>query len=324
MVRVQHIPYPKIGTISARDAAGPWIAAEKIHGAQLVVATDGRTTRVGKRKAWLRDGDPFFGWQLLRDRLVAAAHAALPGPGAAVRLYGELYGGAYPHPDVPPAPGVTAVQTGIWYSPDLRFALFDILVQNADDEEGTYLPFAQVREVAAVAGLDVVPLLGRGRRQDLDTVPTRFVTTIPDSLGLPPLPGNLAEGVVLRADRTLPPGKRSIVKHKIAEFDEQRFDDSRPFDASAPLTLTDLFAIAGRMANPIRLASARSKVGVNQAAIADEAVLDVLIDLTNAFPTAMAQLDHTADSALQKHVRHAIRIATIDGHAGSADDPHHR
>jgi Rnl2 family RNA ligase len=304
---VQHTQYPKIATTGADDVAGPWIATEKIHGAQLVVGADGRTTRVGKRKAWLSDDEPFFGWQLLRDRLAAAADAAVPGPGTAVRLYGELYGGSYPHPDVPPAPGVTAVQTGIWYTPDLRFALFDVLVQTTRGDEGVYLPYAQVRDIAGAAGLDVVPLLRRGRLSDLDTVSTRFVTTIPAALGLPPLPDNLAEGIVIRADQSLPPTKRSIVKRKIAEFDEQRFDQSRPFNADASLTLTDLLAIAEQMVNPIRLASARSKVGENQAAIADETILDILIDLANAFPAAMAQLDPTTDTALQEHIRQTVQ-----------------
>jgi hypothetical protein len=55
-----------------------------------------------------------------------------------------------------------------------------------------------------------------------------------------------------------------------------------------------------------------------------EISLDVLIDLSNAFPMAMAQLDHAADSALQEHVRHAIRLATIDQHAGSSENPDYR
>src|SRR5262249_15141114 len=162
------------------------------------------------------DDGPFFGWQLLRDRLTAAARAALAGRGTAVRLYGELYGGAYPHPGVPRVPGITAVQTGVWYSPDPRFALFDVLV--TDGGEGVCLPYAQVREVAAATGLDVVPLLRRGRLSDLDAVPTRFVTTVPTALGLPSLPDNFAEGVVIRADLALPPARRPIVKRKIAEF----------------------------------------------------------------------------------------------------------
>jgi Rnl2 family RNA ligase len=307
---VEHAPYPKIGTVSTGDAGGPWIATEKVHGAQLVVATDGRTTRVGKRKAWLRDDEPFFGWQLLREQLTAAAHAALSGPAHAVRLYGELNGGAYPLPDVRAPPGVSAVQTGIWYSPDLRFALFDVLVHGDDD--GEYLPYAAIREVAAAADLDVVPLLRRGPRPAVEAVPTRFPTTIPDALGLPALDGNLAEGVVIRADTTRAASRRPILKRKIAEFDEQRFGESRPFDAYAPLKLTELLVIAARMVNRARVASARSKVGTDPAAVADEVALDVLVDLTDAYPGAMALLDAAGETALQEHARATVTTVTAD------------
>ena len=306
---MRHVPYPKIGLADARGAAGPWIATEKLHGAQLVVAYDGRSVRVGKRKAWLADDEPFFGWQLLRDRLTAAAHAArtaLPEGARGVRLYGELYGGAYPEPSVPAVPGVSAVQTGVWYSPELRFALFDVLVETGAEPDGVYLPYAAVRAVAAASGLDVVPLLRSGGRGEVADVPIRFATTVPASLGLPPLAGNLAEGVVLRADGELAVRVRPIVKRKIAEFDERRFDGARPFAADALLTPAELAVVAAGMVNPVRLASARSKVGTDPAAVAEEAVLDVMIDLADAFPVAMGALDADGERALVEGVRRAV------------------
>lgn len=298
---MRHLPYPKIALTTDDTTGGRWIATEKIHGAQLVIATDGRVTRVGKRKAWLADDEPFFGWQLLRDRLTATALAAHHATGGTVRLYGELYGGAYPAPAVAAVPGVSAVQTGIWYSPGVRFALFDVLT--AAPEE--YLPYDDVAAIAAAGGADAVPLLKRGTRAEVGAVPTRFPTTIPAALGLPELPGNLAEGVVARADGRLPAARRPILKRKIAEFDERRFDASRAFDPHAPLTPRELEGIALGMVNPARLASARSKVGTGAAAIADEVALDVLVDLADAFPAAMAGLDATAEDALAARLRAA-------------------
>lgn len=46
-----------------------------------------------------------------------------------VLLFGELCGGRYPHPDVPPDPRVEAVQTGVYYSPTIEFYAFDIALQ---------------------------------------------------------------------------------------------------------------------------------------------------------------------------------------------------
>ncbi|MGI5241737.1 RNA ligase family protein [Dactylosporangium sp. CA-139066] len=108
---MEHVPYPKIpATLANAPSAGPWIATEKIHGAQLVVAYDGHTLRVGKRRSWLRDDETFFGWQLLRGALLRTARHALDhGATPSVRLYGELYGGHYPHPSVAPVPGAGPV-----------------------------------------------------------------------------------------------------------------------------------------------------------------------------------------------------------------------
>ncbi|SEM26398.1 RNA ligase family protein [Nonomuraea pusilla] len=307
---MRHVPFPKI-PVASSAAAGPggsWIATEKIHGAQLVVAHDGREFRVGKRKAWLRGEEAFFGWQLLRGRLWQAARAALSSGGAAVRVYGELYGGRYPHPDVAPVAGVGAVQTGVWYSPDLRFALFDVLRHDHPDDAGLFLPYADVAAVAASAGLDVVPLLGRGSRHELDALPLRFPTRVPRLHGLPDIPGNLAEGIVMRPDVPATAEQRPILKMKIEEFDEQRFDESRPWDRHTHLALSDLRRIARTMVNGPRLDSARSKTGTGRSGeFMDEVVLDVMVDLTDAFPTAMAALGDGEEDELHAYLREVVR-----------------
>ncbi|MEU6410563.1 RNA ligase family protein [Microbispora sp. NPDC046933] len=310
---MRHVAYPKIPAADAPGTTvtgGPWVATEKIHGAQMVIAYDGDDLRVGKRKAWLRGDEPFFGWQLLRDALGRAARAALTrGGAAAVRVYGELYGGHYPHPDVPPAPGLAPVQTGIWYSPDVRFALFDVLCHQDPDDSGIFLPYADVAAIAAEAGADVVPLLGRGSRADLDLLPRRFPTRVPRALGLPGLPGNVAEGMVLRPDVPLAPERRPAVKVKIEEFDERRFDQSRPWDPYVMLAQEDLRQIARSLVNGPRLASARSKTGISsRRELLDEVVLDVMVDLTEAFPATMAALDADAESDLQACIREAAAM----------------
>lgn len=308
---MRHLAYPKIPTaeqLGATAVGGPWVATEKVHGAQLVIAYDGRRVRVGKRKAWLGSDEPFFGWQLLRGRLVQAAQLALAGGGVAVRVYGELYGGRYPHPRVAPVPGATPVQTGIWYSPDIRFALFDVLRHDQPEDPGRYAPYAEVASVAAGAGLDVVPLLGRGPRSAVDALPVRFPSRVPAQLGLPALPDNTAEGLVLRPDAPLAPGQRPILKLKIEEFDEQRYDQSRPWDPYAVLPIADLCQLAVSLVNPARLASARSKVGPSAGdELLDEVVLDTMVDLAEAFPVATATIAGPEQDLLEAAIRRAAR-----------------
>jgi hypothetical protein len=93
-------PSPKIGVtrLGGGGSDGGWVATEKLHGANLVVATDGTTVRFGKRRACLEDGEPFSGWQPLRAELphqVTGLHRLLGSVGV-LRVYGEQFGGPTP------------------------------------------------------------------------------------------------------------------------------------------------------------------------------------------------------------------------------------
>jgi Rnl2 family RNA ligase len=309
---MRHLAYPKIPTADrfcGTNVNGPWVATEKIHGAQVVIAYDGQDLRVGKRKAWLLSDESFFGWQLLRGKFVQASKVAL-GRGSGVRIFGELYGGHYPHPAVSPAPGATAVQTGIWYSPDIRFALFDVLIHQDFDDPGEFQTYSDVAAIASESGLDVVPLLAKGTRAVVDAVPFRFVTRVPQTLGLPALPDNMAEGVVIRPDVAISLERRPIVKVKIEEFDEQRFDESRPWNPQTALTAEQLREVALGMVNAPRLASARSKVGPSDLdSLLDELTLDVMVDLSEAFPAAFNALSKTNQNAIEAEVRRSAAMS---------------
>jgi len=298
---MKHLPYPKIPAKhdgSTPAPGGQWVAMEKVHGAQVVVATDGHITRIGKRKAWLADNEAFFGWQLLRSTLEAGARAVhrSHGDGGIVRLFGELFGGAYPHPEVTPVPGASPVQTGIWYAPGVHFALFDVVVGAGEEE--MFLSHTEVEALAEAHGLLVVPLLGRGPRQVLEQLPLRFQTRVPARLRLPPLEGNLAEGLVLKPDARALTSARFVVKRKIEEFDEARFDESQPWDPHAILDLAALQRLARSLVNGPRVDSARSKVGDARSAVVDEVVLDVLTDLEAAFPGAFRALTPEGEARL--------------------------
>src|SRR5262245_4607288 len=103
-----------------------WIVTEKIHGANLCFVTDGTEIRVAKRKAFLDPDEDFFGHRAVLERkrkhlLHLASLVRETHPGALrVFLYGELFGGAYPHPDVAPDPAALPIQTGCSYCPSIE------------------------------------------------------------------------------------------------------------------------------------------------------------------------------------------------------------
>jgi len=298
---MEHLAFPKIPTALADTAGGGrWVATEKIHGAQLVVACDGELVRFGKRKAWLDCDEPFFGWQLLRNQLevaIATVHATLARSGM-IYVYGELFGGGYPHPDLEALPGLSPVQTGIWYAPTLHFAAFDLLLVELE-QEPMFIAHEQLERVAEQAGLLTVPVLGRGTRRELAELPVRYPSTVAGLLGLPAIADNVAEGYVLKPDAELPARTRPLVKHKIPEFDENRFDESMPFDHHAQLSVAELLRWAAVMINPVRIASARSKVGADPAAVAEEVALDVWIDLEAIYPRRMLALDGKEEAEIR-------------------------
>ena len=297
----EFLPFPKMPCRGTADAP-TWVALEKIHGAHLVVDVDAKNVRFGKRKGWLREDEPFFGWQLIRSALRDSARAAFSCiDSQRLVLYGELFGGAYPHPQVQDR-GLTPVQTGVWYAPDLRWALFEA---RADDE---YLSWSECANLASAIGLLTPPVVARRKKAEIEALSERFTSLVPAALGLPPLgDGNLAEGLVVKPDVRMFPATYTASKRKIAELREDRFDESQPWDPRRPMDLPALAGWAERLTNEPRLAAAASKVGREDAtALADEVVLDVLLDLEEAFPGAMSALEHEGWVAIENAIRSRV------------------
>ncbi|WP_190233097.1 RNA ligase family protein [Streptomyces avicenniae] len=298
-------PYPKIPTRQRPDAPGgrEWIALEKVHGAHLAVLCDAAGARPAKRRELLDDDalDGFFGvsrlWPALAvavSRLASAVRATW-GDDAVVTVYGELAGGHYPHQDVPAAPGVQPVQTGVWYAPDLRWLPFDATVERAGGR--WWLSDAALREAAAGAGLTCVPALGRGTAHALQDLPVAFPTRVPALLGLPQVADNLAEGLVLKPagawresgqDGEAGEGPRPVVKRKRKEFAEDaRYDGARPWSVppeGAAGVPAWLLVEATALLTPARAAGAVSKLGSRTPvdAVAAEIAEDAAAELADA------------------------------------------
>lgn len=295
--------FPKLPR-DAMDAVvgGTWVAVEKVHGAQLVVATGPGGTRFGKRKAWLAD-EPFFGWRILAASLAEAVEALARSLGAPqLYVWGELCGGGYDHPEVQPVPGLSPVQVGVGYAPDLRWLPFEALVAEHDDDPGTLLAFSELAQRSAEVSLSVPPLIGRGPRAQVASLPMPFQSRVPALLGLPPLADNVAEGLVLKPDVAAPPDRRPAYKRKLPRFDDAAMLASSRWDPGL-LSAEQLRGWVQRLVNGARIASARSKVGTDPALILDEVVLDVGVDLEALFVEAWAALSPGGQEALLLQAR---------------------
>ncbi len=256
-----------------------WVVTEKIHGANFSFITDGQSVRCAKRKALLEPGESFFAHERLlkrlKDRIIDCHHEVIAREPEAscvhfVQIYGEIFGGSYPHPDVPAVSGVQPVQTGVWYSPDIEFCGFDVAFVDTDGVH-RYLNFTAAREVLEAAGVLAVELLATGLLTEALDYPVGFDSTIPEKLRLPPIQDNLAEGVVIKPlelimVQTRKGLARPLLKKKNAAFaEDERFHQAKRWSAPDPgaatyaLDVLEWHVLA--MLNENRLHSVRSKLG---------------------------------------------------------------
>ena len=255
-----------------------WVVTEKIHGANFCLAFDGQTVRCANRRAWLEPGEPFFGYETVRDalteKIAALFHQLQPDQTdmACLYLYGELFGGGYPHLDVTPIPDVQPIQTGVWYAPDIRFCAFDLRVENTAGHRH-YLDYAEVIKWCSEVGIFVAAPLFVGKYEAAMEWKIRFDSTVPRALDLPALPAetNLAEGVVIKPYREIVLKTESgdtirpVLKRKITEFaEDKRFHEATKWQKPvasgvSPLDLLQWEASCRVVEN--RLNAAISKIG---------------------------------------------------------------
>jgi Rnl2 family RNA ligase len=317
-----HAGYEKIAESLAElelDEAGlralrktEWVVTEKIHGANFALVADlsglAISLRAAKRKAFLDPSEDFFGHRALLDRIgpslreafarVRAAHPEATG----ATLYGELFGGTYPHPEVPPCPGVEPVQTGIFYSPRIEFSAFDIAVElpGPDPRAGrggrVYLDYDRALAVFAAARLFCAEPLFVGSYEDAMSWPLGADSTVPARLGLPPLGRpNPAEGVVVKPMKSLVVATRGgpmrpVLKRKIPQFaEDRRFHEASkwapPPRGAEPLARLEWEMLA--LVTDNRLQAAISKVG-NLARVDEPRAREVLALFIDEVWTALA------------------------------------
>jgi len=226
-----------------------WVATPKIHGANgqvhLIRTPGGASSETepaagesstqdrvevlfASRRRYLTPDESFHGFQ----RIAADLHLErlfLEFPDATeVRVYGEVYGGGYPHPEVPRVDGVAAVQKGVYYHPRVKYIVFDIKV------DAHYLPWDHMTSLCRKLELPFVDRVEDGpvgsfeevyewARKNLDQP---VVNVTGDEL--PPLPDNVAEGWVIRP-QTMSGPKMKVKSVKFGEIIGHKVKKAKQF-----------------------------------------------------------------------------------------------
>jgi Rnl2 family RNA ligase len=295
-----YVPYPKIvDSLAAWDAdeierraldKQVWVASEKIHGANLCIGTDGTQIIVAKRRAVLEPTESFFAYKRAVAPLVAGVRRLfreLETAGWAF-IYGELFGGEYPHPDVAPIDAVQPVQSAIYYCPDVSFCAFDLATN------GTFVSYRDAVARFQSAGIPHAPILATGTLAELLALPVTFATRVPAQLGLPALPDNWAEGMVVKPwDAATPLAEpRRIVKRKRPEFAETIYHEARkwPTAASDADALVRAEVALWAMITANRVHSAVTKLGRPEDIRLEQIVDEVMSDLRDEMDRGHGEL----------------------------------
>ena len=290
---------------------------EKVHGANCSFVTDGQTVQFAKRTEVLKPGEAFYDYEELLERYrervirlfqqIKAKYADTEG----ILVYGEMFGGKYPHPEVKNASTVLNIQKGVYYSPVHEFYGFDIYVIGRDRKR--YFSVDETNAFFEAAGILYAKTLFQGTLDECLAYPNDFPSHIAGWLGLPPVEDNICEGVIIRpVDPTyLSSGSRLILKSKNSKFAEKKAVKKRqPALFVAPtysealneqLALTEAYVTENRLNNVI------SKIG--QLSMPKEMgkliglfSKDILEDYLKEHASSYALLEKSEQKILNRHI----------------------
>ncbi|WP_286969985.1 RNA ligase family protein [Flavobacterium sp. UBA4854] len=206
-----------------------WVVTEKVHGANFSFVYENNNLKFAKRKEYLLWTDDFFGYQLIVHKLedkILSLFEQLSTEIKASKLivYGELFGGKYPHSDVVALKNLYPIQTGVYYSPTIEFCAFDIAIES-ETEAKFYLDFEKALSLFEKFGIFHVRPLFIGKLNEAMNFNKRINSLIPKELNLPELKDNLIEGIVIKPFNRIDTNlnlERPIIKLKNSEFDEEK------------------------------------------------------------------------------------------------------
>ena len=201
---------------------------EKVHGANASFLCDGKEIKFAKRTALVEADEQFYGYTEVldsyRDKILALTKDVMERyPGTTqVSIFGELFGGGYPHPDVPAIRNMVPVQKGVYYCPRHDFYGFDIYV--ISENEGQFLSVEETDALFEKHGFFYAKTLFTGTLDECLAYPNAFISHIPEWLGLPPVEDNICEGIIIRpvVPMFLRNGTRVMIKSKNERFAEKK------------------------------------------------------------------------------------------------------
>jgi Rnl2 family RNA ligase len=243
-----------------------YVVQEKIHGANFSFWINDIEIKCAKRSGFIKDDEGFFDYKTVKEKYAANLQAMFEhfkkDGASTVVIYGELFGGEYPHPDVP-RNHQKSVQKEIYYSPEQDFIAFDLKIDSAL----VSVDFANV--IFKKFEIPYCKTLFRGSLEDCLKYPNKYTTTLPEQFGLPAIENNICEGNVIRPVESifLWSGERLILKNKNEIFAEKsgsnKNKNPKPTKEAEPVseTVQSVLNAVELYINENRLRNVLSKIG---------------------------------------------------------------
>ena len=244
-----------------------YVVQEKVHGANTSFLCDGNEVKFAKRTSVLAEGENFYEYAELleayKDRVLSLfgkVKARYPKI-THISVFGEMFGGRYPHDDVKVSHKLSLIQKGVCYTPEHEFYGFDIFL--VGDEGGRYLPVDEVNGLFEKHGFFYARTLFKGTLSECLRHPNAFQSKIAEWLGLPAIDDNICEGIVIRpvVPMYLRNGSRVLIKSKNERFAEKKgvrkrvkqFAEPVPYSEALKVLVTEVevYVTEQRLANVV-------------------------------------------------------------------------
>lgn len=201
-----------------------FVVQEKAHGANFSFWTEnGINFSYGKRTGELKWEEKFYNFQFVFEKVKIQLQMLWKEVNQEfenveiLHIFGELIGGNYNHADVAKDKQAVLTQKGIYYSPSNEFYAFDMMINYKN-----YLDVDIANSLFKKAGMLYAENLFEGNINECLSYPNEFESTIARQLQLPPILPNIAEGIVIKPNKTcfFDGGQRVILKNKNEKWAE--------------------------------------------------------------------------------------------------------
>ena len=248
-----------------------FVVQEKIHGSNVCFITDGRDVSFGKRTGLVETDEKFYNYEELLERYTSKVISLFSivkdnyADVESLTIFGEMFGGKYPHPEVKNIGSTMIIQKGVFYCPGHEFYAFDLYVTTSDS--GRFLAVDEVNLFFEQGGFFYAKTLFRGNLDACMKYPNDSPSAIAGWLGYPPIEDNICEGIVIRPVQPtyLRNGARVLLKSKNERFAEKKSVKKRApklfVEPSYSELLNNLLPVVEAYITENRLNNVVSKIG---------------------------------------------------------------